>query len=393
MASGLLAVPVSRSGQEWLLWFRPETIRNVNWAGNPNSKSIVETSHGPSLMPRLSFERWKETVRGRSLPWKPFEIEAARKLRIVILEMTIGRAEDALRDADKKKDVFIATLAHELRNPLAPISNAVSILRELQTADSRVKWCADVIDRQVVQMSHLLEDLLDVSRIASRKLVLDRRPLELAAVIENAIEVARPLITKAGHTLTVNLPPKSLLLNGDSVRLTQIFSNLLTNAAKYTPNNGHIEITAQCDGEEVAVAVKDDGIGLSPEHLARVFELFSQVDSALKQSQGGLGIGLSLVKGLVEMHTGSVVGRSDGVGKGCEFIVRLPASFEEPEKLAVETTFTSPSSTRYRVLVVDDNRDGADALAMALQLSGHKSETAYDGPEAVVKVSIVEQGA
>jgi PAS domain S-box-containing protein len=295
------------------------------------------------------------------------------------------RAEEALRDADRKKDEFLATLAHELRNPLAPIRNAVLVLKAKGPPDPELQWGRDVIDRQVEVMGRLLEDLLDVSRICRNSLELRKGRIGLAAVIEAALETSRPVIEAGGHELTVALPSKPIYLEADAVRLAQVFSNLLNNAAKYTEEGGRIRLNAERQGSDVIVSVKDSGIGIAAEMLPRIFEIFSQAKPALVRSQGGLGIGLSLVRGLVELHGGSIVARSGGPGQGSEFVVRLPVAAEMPIQepaRPVEDNGQLPVPRR-RVLIVDDNRDSADSLAMLLKVMGHEVGTAYDGEQAV----------
>ena len=295
------------------------------------------------------------------------------------------QAEQALRDADRKKDDFIATLAHELRSPLAPILNAVNILRRNGDADSQALWCRDVIDRQVRQMSRLLEDLLDVSRMSRGRIELRREVLQLATVVERALEIARPLLDGAGHVLSVALPALPITIEGDVARLTQVFSNLLINAAKYTAPRGTVSLTARCVGAEVVVSVADDGIGIAGEQLPHIFEMFGQVDSALDRSQGGLGIGLSLAKRLVEMHGGQLGAHSEGLGKGSEFVVRLPLSgrpgVADPPAANVESS--SRPARKRRVLIADDLRDSADSLALWLESMGHEVQVAYDGERAL----------
>jgi len=232
-------------------------------------------------------------------------------------------AEAALQEADRRKDEFLATLAHELRNPLAPISNAVQILK-LKLTDPELEWSRAVIERQVAQMARLLDDLLDVNRIGRGKVELRRAVVTLASVIENALETVRPLIDAAGHALAVELPPEPIRIDGDPVRLAQIFANLLNNAAKYTPEQGRLRLRATRTGAEVTVEVTDSGIGIEPAMLPHVFDMFSQAEPARERSRGGLGVGLSLVRGLVELHGGRVEARSDGAGHGSTFVVHLP---------------------------------------------------------------------
>lgn len=298
------------------------------------------------------------------------------------------KSEQALKDGDRRKNEFLATLAHELRNPLAPIRNAIQILNRIGSPDPAAQAARDIVDRQVKQMVRLIDDLLDVSRITRGKLELRRERVALAPVVELALESSRPHIEASGHLLSVSLPPQEIFLNADPVRLSQVFSNLLINSAKYTENGGHIWLTAQRDGSDLVVKIKDNGIGISPQHIPKLFEMFSQVSSTTDRSQGGLGIGLALVRGLVEMHDGSITARSEGRGKGSEFSVRLPAltdSLVMPSQgdRVVEAPKTMPSR---RILVVDDNRDSAETLAMLLQLAGNDVEQANDGPQAIQKV-------
>ncbi len=293
--------------------------------------------------------------------------------------------EESLRHADRRKNEFLAMLAHELRNPLAPIRNAVHILKSKGPPDAEWVWSRDVIDRQVQQMTRLVDDLLDVSRISRNRLELRRQRVELAAVVDVALETSRPLLEASGHALTVTLPPEPIWLDADPVRLAQVFSNLLNNAAKYTAAGGHLHLAAEHPGSDVVVAVKDNGIGIAAEILPHIFEMFSQATPALDRSQGGLGIGLSLVKGLVELHGGSIVAHSDGLGEGSEFVVRLPVAVltPVPEPAQPGEEGAPPGAAKCRLLIVDDLKDSADSLAMMLRLTGHEVQTAYDGEQAI----------
>ena len=312
--------------------------------------------------------------------------DAGRPVRHFGIATDIGdrkAAEEALRDADRKKDDFIAMLAHELRNPLAPIRNAVSLLRRSPLDDPRVAWCRDVIDRQVAQMSHLLEDLLDVARMAQGQLQLRLETIPVATAIERAVEIARPVIDAGGHRLDLVAPAGALLVRGDLTRLAQVFSNLLINAAKYTLSQGKITLATERHGDDVVVRVTDTGIGLGPDQLPRIFEMFGQLDSAQGRSQGGLGIGLSLARRLVEMHGGDISAASDGPGQGSAFSVRLPlASATDDATTPIVQTPAAIGPAR-RILVVDDLRDSADSLALMLETMGHCVRVAYNGEEAV----------
>src|SRR5262249_27938128 len=297
------------------------------------------------------------------------------------------RAEEALQEADRRKDEFLATLAHELRNPLAPIRNSLQILKMPGVDSATVERSREMMGRQGQQLVRLVDDLLDVSRVMRGKIELRKEQVELASVVARAVETAQPLIEAQGHELTTCLPPESLPLRADPVRLAQVISNLLTNAAKYTEANGRIWLTAQREGDAAVLRVRDNGIGIAPDMLSRIFELFVQVDHATTRSQGGLGIGLTLVKSLVEMHHGTVEAHSLGLGRGSEFVVRLPLTtlkHEEPsESEKGEQPQRAASSSGQRLLVVDDNKDAADSLAMLLRLQGHEVRVAYDGSAAL----------
>jgi PAS domain S-box-containing protein len=293
-------------------------------------------------------------------------------------------AVDRLNEADRRKDEFLATLSHELRNPLAPIRNAVQILKLAGLPNPDLEWSRDVIERQVEAMASILEDLFDISRISRGRLELRKERVLLAEVIGSALETSRPVIEAAGHELTVSLPHEPIQIDADPVRLSQVFSNLLNNSAKYTDAQGHISLTATPDEHHVVVSVKDTGIGISPEVLPRIFEIFSQSPRTLDRSQGGLGIGLSLVRGIVALHHGSIEVQSRGAGQGSEFIVRLPIAAKAAiEKSGTMETVVEPVRlTERRILIVDDNRDGADSLAMLLRILGNDVATVYDGEQA-----------
>jgi signal transduction histidine kinase len=291
-----------------------------------------------------------------------------------------------LHQTSRKKDEFLATLAHELRNPLAPIRNAAQYLRLKGSMEPDLQNARDIIDRQVRHLARLVDDLLDVSRIARDKIILQKERLALGVVLTSAIESSRPLIESAGHELIVCLPPEPVYVEGDLTRLAQVFGNLLVNAAKYTDRGGRIWLTADRQGSDVVISVKDTGIGIPADHLPHLFEMFRQAAPTLERSQGGLGIGLALVKGLVELHGGSIEAQSDGPGKGSEFLVRLPLAFEAPMRREVEEMEGEPimpRNLRCRVLVADDNHDATLTLAMMLSYWGHEVRTAHDGQAAV----------
>ncbi len=293
----------------------------------------------------------------------------------------------ALRETDRRKDEFLATLAHELRNPLAPVRNALQILKMPRVDAQTVERSREMMERQVQHLVRLVDDLLDVSRVMRGKIELRRERVELATVVARAVETVQPLVDAQGHQLNVRIASDSLLLEADPVRLAQVVGNLLTNAAKYTEPNGRIWLTAERDGETAVLRVRDNGIGIAPHMLPRIFELFVQVDHASTKAQGGLGIGLTLVKNLVEMHNGIVQARSEGLGQGCEFVVRLPlavqAIHQDHGPVAGPLAYHIPPLSGKRLLVVDDNQDAADSLAMLLRLQGHEVRVAYSGMAAL----------
>jgi signal transduction histidine kinase/ActR/RegA family two-component response regulator len=296
-------------------------------------------------------------------------------------------AEAALREADRRKDEFLATLAHELRNPLAPIRHAVQLLEIVGLEPWRRDWARQVIGRQVHRMALLLDDLLDVSRITRGRLQLRICRVELAAVVRSAVEIARPLIDSKRHALEIHLPGAPITLEVDPLRLSQALSNLLTNAAKYTDPGGRIVLEAQLLEEALLLTVTDNGIGLSNASIPALFGMFSQADSAIDRAEGGLGIGLALVKGLVILHGGSVQAQSEGPGRGSRFTISLPRSVivAIAEEGGAHPSPVARAAGRYRcsVLVADDNRDAADTLALLLQSAGHATLVAYGGQEAL----------
>ncbi len=305
-------------------------------------------------------------------------------VRVVVAHVNVTerrRAEDALREADRRKDEFLATLAHELRNPLAPIRNALQILRLSPDREAH-EQARTLMERQLGQMVRLVDDLLDVSRISQGKLELRKKRVPVDEVLRSAVETSRPVIDRMGHELTVRLPDQTITVDADMTRLAQVFSNLLNNSAKYMDRGGRIWLTVERQGSDVLVSVKDAGIGIAADQLPHLFRMFSQVGSALERSQGGLGIGLTLVKQLVEMHGGRIEARSDGPGKGSEFVVRLPVVVEASgAPISDERDEPTTPTSSLRILIVDDNPDGADSLAMLLRIMGNDIRTAYDGQE------------
>lgn len=292
-------------------------------------------------------------------------------------------AEEALKESDRRKDEFIATLAHELRNPLAPLRNGLEILHLARNDPVAVERAQQMMDRQLTHMVRLIDDLLDLSRISRGIITLHKQRVLLNSVLEQAVETTRPAIEEASHHFSLDLPPKPLYVDGDPARLSQIFSNLLNNAAKFSERGASIWLKAAQQGCEIAITVRDTGIGIPVHMLDRIFDMFIQADSGLERASGGLGIGLSLVRGLVEKHSGRVEARSAGPSLGSEFVVYLPAAApgEIQERHPEQARLCSRQ--RRRVLVVDDNRDAATSIAEVLELLGNETRTAYSGPDAL----------
>jgi signal transduction histidine kinase/ActR/RegA family two-component response regulator len=292
-----------------------------------------------------------------------------------------ARAEESLRLADRRKDEFLATLGHELRNPLAPLLTALQLLKASGTQDPVALRVTAVMERQISHLVRLVDDLLEVSRITRGLIHVQREPLDLAFVVQSAIDTSRPLLDAGGHQLSVELPAEPVTLYGDAVRLTQVFANLLTNAAKYTNAGGHIWIRVQKEGDLAIVSVQDNGIGIAADQLASVFDMFTQVDRSSRRAQGGLGIGLTLVRSLVAMHGGRVEARSEGLGSGSEFVVELPAVTERA--LNADESKTAGKFPRRRILIVDDNRDAAQTLGELLSALGATVCVVHSGREAL----------
>ncbi len=314
--------------------------------------------------------------------------DLARRAAVAIENANLLRA---LQQTDRAKDVFLATLAHELRNPLAPVWNGLSIIKRVPDDAQRVQQVAEMIERQVGQLARLVDDLLDVSRISTGKIELKKQPADLASILHSAIETSRPHIEAARHKLSVQLPDEPIELEADAVRLAQVFSNLLNNAAKYTRPGGNIDLVVQVEPERLVVRVRDNGAGIAPEMLGKVFGLFTQITHPSERTQGGMGIGLSLVEGLVRLHGGSVEAHSEGPDKGSEFIVYLPrlkpAATTIPPQGAPQAVNAEPAAgRRRRILVVDDNADAANTLAELLQILGSEISVAHDGLSAVERV-------
>jgi signal transduction histidine kinase len=325
------------------------------------------------------FELWRER---QEVARQRDELKLATAENVRLLDEA-RRAADALRDADRKKDEFLATLAHELRNPLAPLRNGLQILNLAQTGESAVRARA-MMERQLGHLVRLVDDLLEISRVTSGKVRLRPELVELRGAVEAAVEASRPAVEGGRHALSVRLGDERLWLRADPTRLAQVIGNLLTNAAKYTPAGGRIDVTAERENGHAVVRVTDTGVGIPAEMLPRVFDLFAQVEEHRDRAQGGLGIGLALVKRLVELHGGAVTADSPGPDRGSTFAIRLPLAAGSPVRPAARGDAGATFRGRpRRVLIVDDNRDQADSLSELLALSGHKTATAADGADAL----------
>jgi CheY-like chemotaxis protein/two-component sensor histidine kinase len=309
---------------------------------------------------------------------------ALRGYAKVTQDLTQRRRMEVLEETTRRVNEFLAMLAHELRNPLAPIRNAVSLMQSRPIEDPTVQWSRDVIERQTSHLERLVDDLLDVSRITSGRLALQRERLDLAVVFERAVEASRPLVDERHHTLEVRVPEKAVWVEGDLIRLSQVVLNLLNNAAKYTSEHGRIWLSADLEQGLAVIRVRDSGMGIHPELRTKIFDLFMQGARTLDRADGGLGIGLTLVERLVALHGGSIEANSDGLGKGSEFVVRLPAvAAPRPNAPEGAPGEAPPTRVRRRVLVVDDNRDSTESMQMLLKAWGHDARSARDGVEAL----------
>jgi signal transduction histidine kinase len=361
------------------LYCKRRELRELNRSLAQTNERLAEANAALQAEKARELETLNTTLQRAN-----WQLECAnRSLQNEVAER--AKAEAALKEADRNKDEFLAMLAHELRNPLAPILNALHLMR-VNASEGQLRWSREVIERQLSHLTRLVDDLLDVSRITRGKIALCREPLELTTLIAHAVETVQPLLEERGHALIVDAPDRTLAVNGDLLRLTQAIGNVLGNAAKYTERGGRIGLSVGRDGAHVEIRVRDNGIGISAERLPRIFDLFTQFDRGAEHGQGGLGIGLGLVQRLVQMHEGTVSVRSDGIGTGSEFTIRLPL-------LDPAMTMRAPSADRKtpggevrqappvsrRILVADDNPDALESLALVLQLQGHEVFSANNG--------------
>jgi len=359
--------------------FYPEDARRKKW---PEQELALAREHG-----RFEDEGPRLRKDGTTF-WANVVISAVlerdgtlRGFAKVTRDLTDRRRVEALEDASRKTNEFLAMLAHELRNPLAPMANALKLLARAPTSDPTELWVREVLERQTGQMSRLVDDLLDVSRVTRAAMVLDRKPLDARKSLRNALDAARQWIEEGRHRLILEIADERLEIDGDEVRLNQVFQNLLRNAAKYTPQGGEIRVAARREGDEAVISVRDSGVGMTPELVESAFEIFKQGSQSLDRPHGGLGVGLTLVQRLVHLHGGSVQARSEGPGKGAEFIVRLPLRAEPAiiDAASLSREDGKHAGTPRRVLVVDDNQDAAHALRLLLETDGHEVMVAADG--------------
>lgn len=352
---------------------REAGLRNLTVLDRPTSMRTMLSA----VMTALRGRRWQYQIRD--------QIE------------TLVQADHALRLADQRKDEFLATLAHELRNPLAPIRTGLELLSQLPAEAVRRHTVTAMMDRQMRQLLRLIDDLLEVSRISTGKLVLQRERLDMRRVVETALESCAPLIARGGHRLSVAVPDETLWVDGDATRLAQSLSNLVNNAAKYTPDGGRIAVTLVRAGQEAVLTVQDSGVGLPPDMTARVFDMFAQVNRSLERAQGGLGIGLALVRSLVTLHGGQVSAASPGPGQGSTFTIRLPLLPQQPAQQAAPVAGAPEEAAQapkpLRVLVVDDNEDAAESLAMLLALEGHEVRVQHSGAAALEAAPVFQPQA
>ena len=379
-------------GRHFSCFFAPEDILT----GQPEHelKTALDTGRADSHCWQLRKDGTRFLCQAIVTPLLD-EKKQARSFARVVHDLTESDAvqvqrkrADGLAEANRSKEEFMALLSHELRNPLSPILNALNILQQIRTDDPIIEQARNIISRQVGQMVRLVDDLLDISRITKGKLRLKKEQVELRVVVNRAAETVRPLMDARKHEFSVSLPTEPIWVEADPARMEQVVVNLLNNAAKYTETSGLIRMTVFRDGTEAVIRVRDNGVGITPELLPHVFELFAQVDGSLGRSYGGLGIGLALARNLIEMHDGRLQASSAGLGKGCEFTIKLPA-LDTPNVKGAKTMLEPGQRTgqALQVLVVEDNVDAADSLSLLLRLYGHDVQVARTGPSALELVS------
>ena len=360
-------------------------VEDIYAASMPESEDLLELADG------RVFERFSriQFVDGKDVGqvWSFRDITERKQMEDVKEKATqeLRQLAADLSEADRRKNEFLAMLAHELRNPLAPIRNALHILRMSNLDEQTLRSASEMMERQVNQLVRLVDDLLDVSRISRGKIELRRERIDLISVVTHAVEAARPSCENGGVELKVETPDKPIYVDGDPDRLVQVIGNLLNNSCKFTEKGGRVLIKLEREGPNAVVCVRDTGIGLSPKQIPHIFDMFVQADTSLERTVSGLGIGLTLVKNLVQMHSGTIEAHSEGLGKGSEFVMRLPEQVEHEEEKLAEPASEEEKGARRRILVVDDNVDSAESLAMLLTITGHEVQIAFDGREAVEK--------
>jgi PAS domain S-box-containing protein len=385
-----LGTDLREMGQKGQFHFLPPEVREVTdraWTKSRESREAFDIEYTVRFgdgSERTIWTRGVLTEAPGGLPyWVGVNIDVTeqKKIREELHRQTetLRRQAEALKEADRRKDEFLALLGHELRNPLAPIRNGLHILLLPDVDHASVRQVKDMMEKQVNHLTRMVDDLLDVSRITRGRIQLRKEPVELSRAVSYAVESVRPLVESQNHTLTVSLPPAAVHVEADPTRFEQILVNLLNNALKYTRPGGQVALIAEREGDEAVIRVRDNGIGIPAELLPKVFDLFTQVEESLERSQGGLGIGLTLVKNLVELHGGRVSAHSEGPDKGSEFVVRLPVLTQRTNEPEAPRAKPSADSRKLRVLVVDDSKDSAQSIKILLEISGHEVRTVHDG--------------
>ncbi len=368
--------PAEQAGVGWLEMVHPDDREQAqeNWTRSMTTGAVYDSEYRVS-----SLAGGFRFMRATGVPVLGPD-GSVREWVGALADVTLAReAERELQEANRRKDNFLAMLAHELRNPLAPIRNAAQVLRMAGLDPGRLERARSMIDRQVAHMARLIDDLLDVSRISQGKILIRKEPVDLAALVRATVEDHRPLFEGAGLALLLEVPDRPLWMDGDPTRLSQALGNLLQNAIKFTNQEGRVTVRLAERGDSAELTVEDTGVGMDPEILARLFQPFSQADQTLDRSRGGLGLGLALVKGLVEMHGGSVEAESGGGGRGSALTLRLPLQARESAPAPGEAA--TPEAKTLRILIIEDNQDAADSLQILLELSGHRAEVAYTGKD------------
>ncbi|HTT04592.1 MAG TPA: response regulator [Steroidobacteraceae bacterium] len=361
---------------------RGYTLGAVDYVAIPVVPAILRTK--VAVLVELYCQRRELQKLNRGLAQANVQLAEAHSTLQAEKTRELEKLNAALSEANRNKDEFLAMLAHELRNPLASIHNAVQLMRNPQLPQAQLSWARDMIERQLGYLTRLIDDLLDVARITRGKINLAREPVALASIVARAVETVQPALSRQGHALVLDVAEEPLYIDGDPTRLIQIVGNILNNAVKYTKPGGRIELTAGLRDEQIEIRIRDNGIGIEPDLIPTVFNLFAQASRGDPGGQTGLGIGLALVKRLVELHGGEVEARSDGLGRGCEFTVRFPrVSSESLPSMLAPSAAAVTAGPRRRILVVDDNRDALESLARLLQLVGHETHQAPDGLQAL----------